>query len=124
MDESLSINSEKPFLNDDDDFPLDTITLVDDDNVEREFEVLDFIQEFGRKFYALTLKTGTPEENSLNDNAELARTGSNQGNCSEDNLYFIFEVVEKNGKEELIEVDDDNLLDELSKKFETRLGNI
>lgn len=124
MDESLPISSEKPFLNDDDDFPLDIITLVDDDNVAREFEVLDFIQEFGRKFYALTLKTGSPEENNLNNNAELDETGSSQGNCSEDNLYFIFEVVEKNGKEELVEVDDDKLLDELSKKFETRLGNI
>ena len=124
MDESLPISSEKPFLNDDDDFPLDIITLVDDDNVAREFEVLDFIQEFGRKFYALMLKNGSPEENNLNNNAELDESGSNQGNCSEDNLYFIFEVVEKNGKEELVEVDDDELLDELSQKFETRLGNI
>lgn len=124
MDESLSMNSKKPFLDDDDDFPLDTITLVDDNNVEREFEVLDFIQEFGRKFYALTLKTGSPEENNLNNNAELARTRSNQDDCSEDDLYFIFEVVEKNGEEELVEVDDDKLLDELSSKFETRLGNI
>ena len=124
MNESLPINSEKSFLNNDDDFPLDIITLVDDDNVEREFEVLDFIQVFGRKFYALMLKNGSPEENNLNNNAELDGTGSSQGNCSEDNLYFIFEVVEKNGKEELVEVDDDKLLDELSKKFETRLGNI
>lgn len=124
MDESLSMNSKKPFLDDDDDFPLDTITLVDDNNVEREFEVLDFIQEFGRKFYALTLKTGTPEENSLNNSAELAKTELNQDDCSEDDLYFVFEVVEKNGEEELVEVDDDKLLDELSSKFETRLGNI
>lgn len=124
MDKSLSMNSKKPFLDDDDDFPLDTITLVDDNNVEREFEVLDFIQEFGRKFYALTLKTGSPEGSSLNNNAELAGTESNQDDCSEDDLYFIFEVVEKNGEEELVEVDDNKLLDELSSKFETRLGNI
>lgn len=123
MGEHLPADDTMPF-SDDDDFPLDTITLVDDDNVEKEFEVLDFIQDSGRKFYALALKAGSPEEKSLNNDANLAEIELDQGESSENRFYFIFEVVEKNGEEELVEVIDDELLDTLSKKFEARLGNI
>ena len=38
--------------------------------------------------------------------------------------YFIFEIVEEKGEEQLVEVDDDLLLDELSEEFERRLGSI
>ena len=85
----------------------DIITLVDDEGVEREFEILDFIENSKGKFYALMPnfdledKELTPEE-----------------------TYFIFELVEENGEEQLIEVDDDLLLDELSEEFEKRLGNM
>ena len=35
--------------------------------------------------------------------------------------YFIFEMIEEDGEEQLVEVEDDDLLDELSKQFEERL---
>ena len=81
--------------------PTDIVTLIDDEGIEREFEVLDFIENSQGRFYALM------------PNFELS-----------DETYFIFEVIEENGEEQLVEVDDDILLDNLSKEFERRLGNI
>ena len=45
-------------------------------------------------------------------------------NLNDDETYFIFEIVEENGEEQLVEVDDDDLLDRLSEEFEQRLGDI
>lgn len=87
--------------------PTDIVTLIDDEGVEREFEVLDFIENSQGKFYALM------------PNFELSDETLNS-----DETYFIFEVIEENGEEQLVEVDDDVLLDNLSKEFERRLGNI
>lgn len=87
--------------------PTDIVTLVDDDGVEREFEVLDciIIEDSNRKFYALM------------PNFELEDIDSSD----EEEIYFIFEMVEKDGKEELAEVEDEDLLDEISEQFEERL---
>ena len=85
----------------------DIITLVDDEGVEREFEILDFIENSKGKFYALM-------PNFDLDDKELMP----------EETYFIFELVEENGEEQLIEVEDDLLLDELSEEFEKRLGNM
>ena len=41
-----------------------------------------------------------------------------------DETYFIFEIIEQDGEDQLFEVEDDELLDELSQEFERRLGNI
>ena len=87
--------------------PTDIVTLIDDEGVEREFEVLDFIENSQGKFYALM------------PNFELSDEALNS-----EETYFIFEVIEENGEEQLVEVDDDVLLDNLSKEFERRLGNI
>ncbi len=87
--------------------PTDIVTLIDDEGVEREFEVLDFIENSQGKFYALM------------PNFELSDETLNS-----EETYFIFEVIEENGEEQLVEVDDDVLLDNLSKEFERRLGNI
>lgn len=87
--------------------PADIVTLVDDEGVEREFEVLDFIENSQGRFYALM------------PNFELT-----DGTLSSEETYFIFEIIEENGEEQLVEVDDDVLLDNLSKEFERRLGNI
>ena len=87
--------------------PTDIVTLVDDEGVEREFEVLDCIvlEDSKRKFYALM------------PNFELEDT-----NLDDDEVtYFIFEMIEEDGEEQLVEVEDDDLLDELSKQFEERL---
>ena len=87
--------------------PTDIVTLIDDEGIEREFEVLDFIENSRGKFYALM------------PNFELSDETLNS-----EETYFIFEVIEENGEEQLVEVDDDILLDNLSKEFERRLGNI
>lgn len=89
--------------------PTDIVTLVDDEGVEREFEVLDCIvvEDSKRKFYAL-MPNFELEDADLND---------------EEATYFIFEMIEEDGEEQLIEVDDDDLLDELSEQFEERLAN-
>ena len=43
-------------------------------------------------------------------------------NLNSDETYFIFEIIDENGEEQLVEVDDDKLLDSLSEEFERRLG--
>ncbi len=89
-----------------DSLPTDIVTLVDDEGVEREFEVLDFIENTQGRFYALM------------PNFELSDELLNK-----EETYFIFEIIEENGEEQLVEVDDDKLLDSLSEEFERRLGN-
>lgn len=91
----------------DDSFSSDIVTLVDDEGIEREFEVLDYIENSRGKFYALMPNFELPDE-ELNDGG----------------TYFIFEIIEEKGEEQLVEVDDDLLLDELSEEFERRLGSI
>lgn len=90
-----------------DNLPTDTVTLIDDEGVEREFEVLDCIimEDSKRKFYAL-MPNFELEGVDLSDDEEI---------------YFIFEMVEKDSKEELVEVEDEDLLSELSEQFEERL---
>lgn len=90
----------------DENLSADLVTLVDDEGVEREFEVLDFIENDKGCFYALM------------PNFELPDLPSDEG------TYFIFEIIEENGEEQLLEVEDDDLLDELSAEFEKRLGSI
>ena len=87
--------------------PTDIVTLVDDEGVEIEFEVLDCIvaEDSKRKFYAL-MPNFELEDTNLND---------------EEVTYFIFEMIEEDGEEQLVEVEDDDLLDELSGQFEERL---
>ena len=87
--------------------PTDIVTLIDDEGIEREFEVLDFIENSQGRFYALM------------PNFELSDETLNS-----EETYFIIEFIEENGEEQLVEVDDDILLDNLSKEFERRLGNI
>ena len=87
--------------------PTDIVTLVDDEGVEREFEALDciIIEDSKRKFYAL-MPNFELEDADLDD---------------DEVTYFIFEMIEEDGEEQLVEVEDDDLLDELSKQFEERL---
>ena len=82
-------------------FTEEVITLIDEDGVEREFEVLGFIKNDKGSFYAL-LPTFEIIDNNQDD----------------EEIYFIFKLVNENDEEKLEEVEDDNLLDELSKEFE------
>ena len=88
-------------------FDNDIITLTDEDGIEREFEALDYFEDDRGKFYALT------------PNFELEEEG-----FIPKETYFIFEIVNKDGEEELVEIEDERLLEEISEEFEKRLGII
>ena len=88
-------------------FDNDIITLTDEDGIEREFEALDYFEDDRGKFYALT------------PNFELEEEG-----FIPEETYFIFEIVNKDGEEELVEIEDETLLEEISEEFEKRLGII
>lgn len=79
----------------------DLITLIDEDNVEHNFEILDTIENEKGFFYALYPLFDSADE-SLDDSGE----------------YYIMEVIEEDGEEQLAEVEDEALLDELSAIFE------
>ena len=85
----------------DNEYKPDLITLIDDDNVEHNFEILDVIENDKGVFYALYPLFDSAEE-SLEDSGE----------------YYIMEVLDEDGEEQLAEVEDDALLDELSAVFE------
>ena len=79
----------------------DLITLIDEDNVEHNFEILDVIENEKGVFYALYPIFDTADE-TVEDSGE----------------YYIMEVIEEEGEEQLAEVEDEALLDELSAIFE------
>ena len=85
------------------DYEADLITLLDDDGMEHEFEIIDEIENDDGHFIAL-LPTFT-------ESGDLS---------SEPATYYIFEVVDEDGEELLTEVEDDDLLNKLSEIFETR----
>ena len=85
----------------DNEFKPDLITLIDDDNVEHSFEILDTIDDERGVFYAL-YPIFDDENEMLNDSGE----------------YYIMEVIDEDGEEKLAEVDDEKLLDELAAVFE------
>ena len=89
------------------DFLPGLITLVDEEGVEREFEILDVIENEKGCFYALIPNFASPDES-----------------IDFDGTYFIFEVVNENGEEQLAEVEDDNLLDELAEIFESHFEEL
>lgn len=81
-------------------YEADIITLTDDQNNEHEFEIIDEIDTDEGHFFALV-----PTENNK---------------AADPETYYIFEVVEEDGEEQLMEVDDDALLDKLAEIFESR----
>ena len=85
----------------DNEYKPDLITLIDEDNVEHNFEILDVIENEKGVFYALYPIFDTADE-TLEDSGE----------------YYIMEVIEEDGEEQLAEVEDEALLDELSAIFE------
>ena len=85
----------------DNEYKPDLITLIDEDNVEHNFEILDVIENEKGVFYALYPIFDTADE-TVEDSGE----------------YYIMEVIEEDGEEQLAEVEDEALLDELSAVFE------
>ncbi|MCH5299828.1 MAG: DUF1292 domain-containing protein [Ruminococcus sp.] len=82
-------------------FAPDLITLVDEDNKEHNFEILGEIEDERGKFYALY---------PVFDNAEDAVNDSGE--------YYIMEVIEEDGEEQLATLEDEALADELAAVFE------
>ncbi len=91
----------------DKEFAPDLITLIDDENVEHNFEILDTIENDKGLFYALY---------PVFDEAQDA--------VADDGEYYIMEVIEEDGEEQLAEVEDDELLDELAEIFEKRFEEL
>ena len=82
-------------------FNADLITLISDDGQEIEFEILDIIENDEGKFYVLYPFYENPGD-AVNDPGE----------------YYIMEVFEKDGEEELAEIEDDEKLDRIAAIFE------
>ncbi len=88
-------------------YEADLITLLDDENVEHTFEIIDSIEKDGNVYYALL-----PVYDDAQDQVE------------DDGEYYIFQTVEENGEELLLEVEDETLLDELAATFEKHFEEI
>ena len=80
----------------------DLITLVDEDNIEHNFEILDTIEYEGKEYYALYPVFDDPED-------MVADSGE----------YYIMEALNEDDELELAEVEDDDLIDKLSVIFES-----
>lgn len=91
----------------DKEFAPDLITLIDDDNVEHNFEILDTIENDKGLFYALY---------PVFDDADKA--------VADDGEYYIMEVINEDDEEQLAEVEDEELLDELAEIFEKRFDEL
>ena len=81
----------------------DLLTLVDNDGNEHEFELLDVIDNDEGSFYALLPTFSDPKD-------EVESQGT----------YYIFQSFEKDGEQELAEIEDDDLLSRLAEEFEKR----
>ncbi len=87
----------------DNEYNADLITLIDDEGVTHEFEVLDAIETDDGRYCAL-----------------LPYLGDGVEDAAEESEYYILQVVEVDGEEELIEVEDEEMLDTLAEIFESR----
>lgn len=85
------------------DYSPDLITLVDENDVEHNFEILDNIEFEGKEYYVLYPVFENPED-------MVADSGE----------YYIMEAVDGVDGWELSEVDDDDLIDKLAAVFEER----
>jgi uncharacterized protein YrzB (UPF0473 family) len=88
------------------DYSPDLITLLDEDNREHTFEILDTYEYDGSLYYAL-MPVYENKGDMLNDSGE----------------YTILEVLEDDGEQQLAEVEDEELRRELSAIFEERFND-
>lgn len=90
-----------------DEFGADLMTIVDDEGNRHQFELLDAIETDDGRYVALLPVYDQPEE-SVQDDGELV----------------ILEVVEENGEELLVTIDDDDIFNEIAEIFEDRLSDL
>ena len=84
------------------------VTLFDEEGEPHNFFVLDGIETDDGRFVALL-----PEEEDETESED-----------DESGDYFIFQVVTKDGEEELSEIEDEELLDNLDKIFQGRFSEL
>ena len=89
----------------DHEYEADLLTLLDDEGQEHEFEIIDELENDDGHFLALV-----PTQQEADELVSDAET------------YYIFEVIEEDGEEQLREVEDDELLDKLAAIFEERFN--
>lgn len=91
----------------DKEYSADIITLIDDDGIQHEFELLDAIETNDGRYVAL-----------------LPYLGDGVENAAEDSEYFILQVVGSDSEEELTEIEDEEMLDTLAEIFESRFEEL
>lgn len=88
-------------------YGADLMTIVDDEGNKHQFELLDAIETDDGRYVALIPVYDKPED-SLQDDGELV----------------ILEVVEEDGEELLITIEDDDVWNEIAEIFEERLSEV
>lgn len=91
----------------DNSFSPDLITLIDENGIEHNFEILDQIEENDNRYFALMPV--------YEDKADM---------LSHSGEYTILEAVEIDGEEQLAEVENDELRRRLSNLFEDRFNDM
>lgn len=88
-------------------FGPDVVTVVDEDGVQHEFEMLDAIETDNGRYVALLPIYEDPAD-EINDDGEL----------------IILQVVEEDGEELLAPIEDEAVFDEIAEIFEERLNDL
>lgn len=91
----------------DSEFGTDLISLIDEDGQEQQFEILDMIEQNDKTYFALY---------PVFENAE--------DELESDGVYYIFETIDENGEELLVEVEDEKLSQSLAEIFENHFENM
>lgn len=91
----------------DNSYSPDLITLIDENGIEHNFEILDQIEENDNRYFAL-MPVYENGEDMLSDSGE----------------YTILEAVDVDGEEQLAEVEDNELRRRLSNVFEERFNDM
>lgn len=90
---------------DNNEYMTEIVTLVDDSGESHEFEVLDAIETDDGRYCALLPFYGDESDEEVSE-------------------YYILQVVEVDGEEELAEIEDEELLDSLAEIFESRFSEM
>lgn len=88
-------------------FGNDIVSVVDENGVQHQFEVLDAIETDEGRYVALTPVYDDPAE-AVADDGEL----------------IVLKVVEENGEDLLVPIEDDDEFDEIAEIFEERLAEM
>ena len=84
-------------------YEADLVVLLDDEGNEHDFEIIDEIEHDDGYFMAL-----------------IPTLNHAEGDVADADEYYIFELVNVDGEEQLSEVEDEALLDKLADIFESR----